>query len=369
VSVILDALVDSKNFPEESLSMTQQHSSGRSLRFAEDFVDASAQRRYRLLELDEAERVGSTALTVKRSAAGASVLCSGTATFVLKTVETSNTLLLLRGDGDAAVAQLGSYYECVKCRASMATLAQLLADAGAAGVELSALRRRVPASDAEISAALVQLKAIGVERGGSTRYVLLPSFDVARLLRMALAELQLHDDMSLERVDVERLVDGVARLEPQRDTVRALLQLYVVGGVFQFDAAALVFARSLLERRPRWLLREFMAEWRALLPPISGAEPPQLDQLLRGIALIDDADDDADDDGEDHSTVALFDRDSLSLDAPTRLTQMFAKRARWPVAHVEPYLGELLAPAQLAKLLQRATRTVTVNERKYFVPK
>jgi hypothetical protein len=345
-------------------------SSGRSLRFAADFVDASAQRRYRLLELDEAERVGSTALTVKRSAAGASVLCSGTATFALKTVETSNTLLLLRGDGDAAVAQLGAYYECVRCRASMATLAQLLADAGAAGVELSALRRRVPASDAEIDAALAQLKAIGVERGASRRVVLLPSCDVARLLRMALAELQLHDDMSLAQVDVERLVDGVARLEPQRDTVRALLQLYVVGGAFQVDAAALVFARSLLERRPRWLLREFMAEWRALLPPASGgAEPPQLDQLLRGVALIDDAADDADDDGEDHSTVALFDRDSLSLDAPTRLTQMFAKRARWPVADVEPYLGELLAPAQLAKLLQRATRTVTVNERKYFVPK
>jgi hypothetical protein len=283
-------------------------------------------------------------------------------------VETSNTLLLVKSDEPESVrASLDSYYECVKQRPSLTTLVQLLADAGADGVDVRVLRRRVPASDAEINAALVQLKAIAID--GGARFALLPASHVARLLQMALAEIQLHDDMSLQSVDLDRLVDGVARLEPNRDTVRTLLQLYVVDGAFQIDAAALVFARSLLERRPRWLLRDFLAEWRALLPPGGAAVLPQLEQLLLGVALIDENADDADDDGEDHSTVSLFDRDSLSLDAPTRLTQMFAKRSQWPVAHVEPYLSELLTPPQLAKLLQKATRTVTVRDRKFFVPK
>lgn len=339
------------------------------LTFDASFCDSSKRHRYRLLELDDAERIGTTSLTVKSNGTGdGAVLCSDTATFVLKKVETSNALLLIDSARDSArvLAQLDALYECVKAQPSMQRLAQLLAEAGSEGVALSHIRRHVPASDAEIDVALRQLRALPVQQqqpaaAGDQRFFVLSPTEAARLLQMAIAEVQLHDDMSIDRIDLRRLVDAVARLEPNRHTVQALLQHYVVDGAMMLDAVALVFARALLERRTVWREREFLAEWRALLPPTVAQLPP-LEQLLLGIALIDNSGDAFDD-----SLLTLFDRDSLSLDANTRLTQMFAKRAQWPVAHVEPYLAPLLAPAQLAKLLQRSTRTVTVDNRKYFV--
>ncbi len=352
--------------------------------FDSNFQSATRSNQYRLLELDDADRIGSNRLVVKSVGAAGAVLCSETATYAVKRVETSNTLLLARGS--TVLASCDAYYECVRVRASLQRLAQLLADAGAAGVSLAALRRLVPASDAEIDAGLVALRAVPLQeqqqqqqqqpelqqqqpklqnQQSGARWALLPAPHVARLLQMALAERQLRPDATRDD-----LVDAVARLEPQRATVDALLRLYVSdAGHFHLDAAALVFARALLDRRPKWRLRDFFAEWRALLPD-AHHDAAHLEQLLLGLAIVDDDDDaDHDDDGDDHSTVALFDRDALSLDAPTRLTQMFARRARWPVAHVEPYLAELLTPPQLAKLLQRATRTVTLNDRKYFVAK
>jgi hypothetical protein len=340
------------------------------LTFDSSFCDSTKRQRYRLLELDDAERIGTTSLTLKSNGTGdGAVLCSDTATFVLKKVETSNALLLIdtARDSSRVLAQLDAFYECVKSQPSMQRLAQLLADAGSDGISLSQIRRRVPASDAEIDVALRQLRALPVAplgSGGSNadpRFFVLSPSEAARLLQMAIAEVQLHDDMSIDRIDLRRLVDAVALLEPNRHTVHALLQHYVVDGAMMVDAVALVFARALLERRTVWRESEFMAEWRALLPPTVAQLPP-LEQLLLGIALIDNSGDAFDD-----ALLTLFDRDSLSLDANTRLTQMFAKRAQWPVAHVEPYLAPLLAPAQLAKLLQRSTRTVTIDDRKYFV--
>lgn len=333
-----------------------------SFHFDQVFHESTRSNHYRLLELDDADRIGTSSLTIKSVGAAGSVLCSDTATYALKRVETSNALLLVRGNA-TVLASCDAYYECVRQRASLQRLAQLLADAGAAGVPLAALRRHVPASDAEIDAGLAALRAVPLDAG--LRWALLPANHVARLLQMALAERLLNPDATRDA-----LVDAVARLEPERATVDALLRLYVSdAGEFQLDAAALVFARALLERRPKWRLRDFVAEWRALLPDAQH-DAARLEQLLLGLALVDDEDAaTADDDGEDHSTVSLFDRDSLSLDAPTRLTQMFARRARWPVAHIEPYLADLLTPPQLAKLLQRATRTVTLNDKKYFVAK
>lgn len=333
--------------------------------FDSSFTDASKQQRYRLLELDDAERIGSSALTIKSNGSDGAVLCTDTATFVMKRVETSNALLLIDRPRDAAavVASLDAYYECVRAQPSLQRLAQLLAEAGAEGVALSQLRRRVPASDAELAGALKQLRALTVdESAADPRFFVLSPSETARLLQMAIAELQLHDDLSVDRVDLPRLVDAVAVLEPNRHTVLALLQHYVVDGAMLIDEVALVFARALLVRRAQWRESDFMAEWRALLPP-SVAPLPPLEQLLLGIALIDRGADGDDVDAQ----LTLFDRDQLSLDAPTRLTQMFAKRAQWPVAHVEPYLAPLLAPPQLAKLLQRATRVMTINGRKFFV--
>lgn len=336
-----------------------------SISFDASFTDATKQQRYRLLELDDVDRIGATALTVKSNGNDGAVLCTDTATFVMKKVETSNALLLIdrSRDSSTVLASLDAYYECVKAQPSLQRLAQLLADAGVEGVALSQLRRRVPASDAELDLALRQLRALTTTDGAvaDPRYFVLPPSETARLLQMAIAEIQLHDDLSVERVDLPRLVDAVALLEPNRHIVQALLQHYIVDGAMQIDAVALVFARALLERRAQWRESEFMAEWQALLPP-SVAQLPQLEQLLLGLALVDRVD-------EGDAQLTLFDRDQLSLDAPTRLTQMFAKRAQWPVAHVEPYLAPLLASAHVAKLLQRATRIVTIDGRKFFVHK
>ena len=74
---------------------------------------------------------------------------------------------------------------------------------------------------------------------------------------------------------------------------------------------------------------------------LQGMQPEQ--GMLSGLALVETA-------GEEE-VVMHFPAGALSRDAATRFAQLFAARARWRAAALEPYLADVQAPGQSVQQL------------------
>ena len=334
------------------------------LQFSALFTQNIERKRYRIVQLPDSFLTDNEHLWIKESAAsGSAVLCTQSESFLMKSVETSNSLLLC-DEQNVLHSSLDSFYELTSVKPVLSSLKALLLGAGKAGVDRKTIFAQVAASEQEIDRALKEFEAI---ENVDNRFYLIPFDDKIDLLKMCLSEYYLVDrDECDETVVRSRLLTAMSRVCDDQNECEKLLNYYLdrKSGELNVERISLLVARLLLARQAVWREEMFLVEWRAMLSTeMTEHSLPTIDKLI-GLAIVYDAKD-WEERGEQRILVA-FDREQLSLDPAVRIKQLFSKRTQWPLNQFEVYLQDICTSAEVLTWIQRKCRAVDGGRKLIF---
>ena len=287
------------------------------------------------------------------------VLCTGSKTYSMKKVETSNTIFVIGGSETSEfelTSRCSDYYEIRSTAPRLEQVEQLLRPAQYDGAEaeaenpvdpnnllsLSELQERVQASQEELAAAL-QSHGV-VEMDGKLRIVSRAALrEVARGLLDTVIErgwsltglevdkcsAAMNVDAVLLRFTLAKMGEEVA--EPEGSSSRWNLD---AGAVARVTAHGLFFAQQQQQQQQRegWEYQDFLLTWGARTPGCVEHPDPA---LLAGICVRV---------GVGADTHKAFFRycpvDDLPPDADARLATLFAIKPTFSTEELEPYLAE-----------------------------
>ncbi|XP_062501736.1 sister chromatid cohesion protein DCC1-like isoform X2 [Corticium candelabrum] len=319
---------------------------------------------YRLLELppqlEDSLQTGET-LVVRGQIQEEAVLCSQTATYEMKVVDVSNTMLIcprLRTPEDSSFkeqkmedvirhldvcATIGSYYEVRPCRPRLAKLKQILQTSAYKGPELEELSTRlysledlldsVQASEKELLTALQQFGAF--ELNGKWRILEVQYEEGAFTSILTLLDEKMWSYKSVPLGECCMLLE---ELYP-RFVVKHCLELYGqkctseddVDDIYCFDELKVCqfYAEYLLRPAGRFNIDDFLESWQQSVP--SGMQT-SLQQLM-GLALWDlDA---------RPPVIWHFPARDLPEDSTERFARLFKTRTKWTLEEIEPFIRDL----------------------------
>eukprot|EP00884_Botryococcus_braunii_P022985 jgi/Botrbrau1/9370/Bobra.354_2s0025.1 len=329
---------------------------------------------YRLLEVDEEvlQDIILSRVVVKGRSEDEAVLCTESATYAVKSVETTNTVLLI-GDHAGNVTSHGkasSHLELLRTAPRTHTLEALLQDAtyddgdseGQATHSPSASRKRgftfqellreVQASAEELRAALHERGAIeldGVWRRVEETYL-------GELLEVVLltAVVQGWPFQALPCTDMATCLqaDGY---DPRIVQHCLMLHSTEEPGAPCPESVSLCntkicryFARKLFKTKTRWYVSEFMEQWKGQVP--EGFAPQE--SMLRGEGLVEEV--------AGARILNHFPVSGLPEEPAERFRLLFAARPQWTRAELEPYLQGLQVANKLVEAVLLAhTRSQT----------
>jgi len=202
-------------------------------------------------------------------------------------------------------------------------------DAPPPGCSWEELSLRVQCSEAQLRDGLKALDAF-LCRG---RWCLLEQSYLQRLLDMLLLTAQ-SNGWPLSAVPGEALASSLAEDGYDDAVSRHALTLFAAPSpgdlwALQLRPVAVAKARAVLGAAGnRMRLSDFLPAWQKAVPEELG--PPQLD-MLRAEALTETA--------VGEQWIAAFPIDALPRSAKARFEALFARRARWTRAEIEPYLA------------------------------
>ncbi|KAI9021100.1 sister chromatid cohesion protein Dcc1 [Hyaloraphidium curvatum] len=292
-------------------------------------------------------------------------LVAGNATFLLRSVQTSNTTILVapvRGHdvadtlfapSDETDARYGtllltsSYIEVLPTAPKVARVKTLLEQVPyrgpdeeleeAVGYSIAELQNRVQASDGEIEQVLRDMDAIAIE--GRWR-VLDPEYMqavVAMIIDSAVA-----DGLDLESLDLDQAVSASLDSGYPDEVLEHVFRNFfqrIEGGAWSLDVRKLTkfTGLHLLGQKNRMEKDEFLRLWGQK----PGVEQPSLD-LLKGFVLVDEVHP-----RQAEQMITFFPKTDLSLDPATRFRQLFDRRQRWSESEFVPFVEDL-APTKKA---------------------
>jgi hypothetical protein len=140
---------------------------------------------------------------------------------------------------------------------------------------------------------------------------------------------------ALDSMPLEEAVDTMVGDGIDGPVARHVITMFTSTGAVDWsvalDACAVCAEKAcaLLEEKTVWRLADFQAAWSKACPP---EMPPQLD-MLRGLALVEPQ-------GADH-TVSAFMAVDLPPKPKERFAMLFARKERWALAELEPYLAQV----------------------------
>jgi sister chromatid cohesion protein DCC1 len=367
------------------------------------YGDAFGSEDFKLLEVDERilKELLQDGLTIKGGPDDEAVLCTSAATYAIKYVSTSNTVLLIppsekitNGNNDdgmgftmaQVVATSSGHLELVETAPQLDNLKTLLnqrpyvedleggqmqEDEPLEGLySWDDLTTMVQASDRQLKEALKALNAVQI---GDYWRVVDERFMQGLLEVIFLSAVQHDWDLKClqEAAVVQALKDDC--YSPQ--IVRHCLSCYgkkgstllndcktshVIGftlneengikecsQLWELDdtKVCLHYAKLLLRDSAKWKLEEFMKEWRRTTP--AGMEPSI--EMLRGEALVEKL--------GPESWLQLYSISSLPTKPADRFSALFKERAKWEWDDLEPYLRDMQTPGQSVEaMLLKYTR-------------
>ncbi|KAJ3023673.1 Sister chromatid cohesion protein DCC1 [Thoreauomyces humboldtii] len=296
------------------------------------------------------------------------VICTDTSTYAVRSVQTSNSMLLLRplddhlNDWDASRPVysvqdcVSAYTELTPCLPRLDRLAVLLKDSVYRGPEEEArgikrrnrdgeegptqvyttesLRDTIQASDSQLQAGLEAIRA--VELDGVWR-LLDPEYQ-ASILRYLL-ECAAAEEMPLDRLLLSALIEAMEDMDVPACIVRHALEHFSdssTDGVYEISASRIsrFFGEQLLanaEARKTHLHR-FKTQWRSVVPDVLAVDL----SMLHGLYLLED-----EAMGPTGTTIVYFPKDQLPLDAKARFEMLFQVRKKWTRSDVLPYISDL----------------------------
>ena len=335
--------------------------------------------RYRLVEFPEAllkeiegnQGSGEPAFYIRGNAEDEAVLCTPTATFLMRDAENSNSLLLSTVDSDARTLtvreNLGGVIELARIPPRLAKVREMLNRRPYAGVESEVRLDRdqlygrdellavVQASEAELSHYLDVLHAFMLD--GVYR-VLEPSYLdelLATLFACALSNRWPADAVPVD-LAVEEIVktnaafcDASARNAIDAFSDKAASQLTPGGTVaLSPERVCLHFAERLFEQSARWNYEAWNAAWAERVGPLFAVDR----SVLAGHALLEPTLEGAD--------IVYFPSSALPLEPLARFQRLFAVRPRWQHSDIVPYIRDIAASdIHLDSLLLKHTRPFT----------
>ncbi|PRP86995.1 sister chromatid cohesion protein DCC1 [Planoprotostelium fungivorum] len=314
----------------------------------------------RLFEVDEdlLSRLsnGSTQLVMRGDGASEAVLCSSNTTYLLRTVESTNTTLLFRQHQNIdpkekhgtniipeAVSSVDHHIELVKIQPKLQMLRTMLYECPYRGsnemegegnrYSRDDLRKRVQASDAEVEEALKDLGAFEIQ--GHLR-VFAPEYE-SELTDTILAEIA-SNDMQIDGFSEESVTDAVENGsggEIDRGDIRLCLRNFTKNSqrpkclALDPQRVAVHKANQLFKIKKIWNLDDFIAQWEAYMPHGLGA--PQLD-FIGGVAIT------------DKNSIEHYPKWQLAGDQRTRIRQLFQKKQFWKTQEIAPYVSDIVPP-------------------------
>ncbi|KAL2653242.1 hypothetical protein R1flu_021370 [Riccia fluitans] len=378
-----------------------------SVKYAENFTSEEP---YKLLEVDEAilQELLENGLTIKGAREDEAVLCTSEATYAMKFVSTSNTVLLVppskaakRVDDDVAkcdfmeegeeesketdvgvVATASGHIELVEVAPNMEKLKALVSERPFRDDEMSVdyeddegneyigrlytwdeLSASIQASDRQLKE---ELKKLGAAEIGKYWRTIDPGY-MHNLLEILLST-AIQDDWSFkalrESVVLRRLeADGFPpqvvlscletfgiRVHPSGEDSSTSHGTASVGEdtpVWALDEGRICgqYAKVLFSAKPKWRMDDFMEEWRVITPSWM---TPHID-MLRGEALVEKV-------GMD-TWLDEFSSSLLPTRPDARFSALFRRRSKWEWEDLEPYFRDLKIPGQsLEAMLLKYTR-------------
>ncbi|KAL3685004.1 hypothetical protein R1sor_003026 [Riccia sorocarpa] len=377
------------------------------VKYAETFT---SEEHYKLLEVDEAilQELLENGLTIKGGQEDEAVLCTMKATYAMKFVSTSNTVLLVppseptqRVDDNAAaksdfreekeskselgvVATASGHIELVEIAPKMEKLKALVSqrpfrddeigmdydddieetECSGRLVTWDELSASIQASDSQLKE---ELKKLGAAEIGKYWRTVDPGY-MQNLLEILL-NTAVQDDWSLKAL---REAEVVRRLEgdgfPPQVVVSCLekfgVQVQPASGedgstshetahggqetaVWALDEGKICgqYAKILLSMKPKWKVEEFIEEWGLITPSWTA---PHID-MLRGEVLVEKI-------GME-SWLHEFSSSLLPTRPDARFSALFSRRSKWEWEDLEPYLRDLKIPGQSVEaMLLKYTR-------------
>ncbi|KAI8820432.1 sister chromatid cohesion protein Dcc1 [Fimicolochytrium jonesii] len=316
-----------------------------------------------------------TGLVIRGLESDEAVLCTPTTTYALRSVQTSNTMLLLRESvrdvdemdtgGEARRLYeiheaMTTYQEMVPCQPRLDRLRQLLEEAMYRGPgEEAGIRARrkqdgqemklyttddfrdmIQASDAEIQKGLEDVGAVLMDG----RWRLLDSSYKTSTLKYLLIS-AIAEDMSIDSLPELTCVALMKEEGVPECVVRQLLR-YFANEVEERDGE--VFYKLSEDKIGRYLgeqllataelrqtpLANFMRTWREHVP-----ENISIDiQMLKGLCLLEES--------PNKTVIQYFPKSLLPMDAKSRFETLFRCRKKWSGAEIMPYVEDLAPTAQ-----------------------
>ncbi|BBM99421.1 sister chromatid cohesion protein DCC1 [Marchantia polymorpha subsp. ruderalis] len=350
---------------------------------------------YRLLEVDEAllQELLHSGLTIKGGREDEAVLCTSKATFAMKFVSTSNTVLLVppspRGsdgcdaevDEDLPRAEVGivatasGHIELVETAPRLENLQALvsrrpfkddenLGEEEAEDGELytwDELSARTQASDHQLRDALRKLEA--AEIGRFWRVV---DPDYMHNLLGILLSAAVQNDWSLKALQGSEVIRSLEAHFPAPVVITCLDKFGVRAGpspknpvqgqescgsgaadlwALDDEKICIHYAKLLLRDKTKWKLEDFLEEWAMITPSWMSVDL----NMLRGEALVEKV-------GLE-SWLHQFSCSLLPCRPDARFTALFSRRSKWEWEDLEPYLKDLRVPGQSVEaMLLKYTR-------------
>ncbi|KAI9010494.1 sister chromatid cohesion protein Dcc1 [Phycomyces nitens] len=319
-------------------------------------------------------------VTIKGLAEDEAVLCTDTATYSVRQVNTSNSMLLVIPESNnemTVVDDLSSSIELIPCLARLQRIDSLLRDTSYAGHQREAelkektfytytdLLSLVQASEAELRQGLEERNAF--ELNGYCRVV-----DQSHLHRLfdVLVSYCILQDIDVKAIPLgvakQMIREGVSEDEeyltgPVPDqAIIACLRSFATNTNFGLDDDIVCLDEArvcnflgrfilLSEKGKEWLLEDFMEMWKRLTPDVFS---PSLD-MLKGLCICNER-------VAVHQNqiyVSYFPVAELSTDPAQRFASLFAEKKLWSVDEIRPYIEDLASDRKKQEsLLLKFTR-------------
>ncbi|KAI9014689.1 sister chromatid cohesion protein Dcc1 [Gaertneriomyces semiglobifer] len=353
--------------------------------------------RYMLMELPKAiaDQIASElsdgcdtplSLTIRGNDNDEAVICTPNQTYTVRSVQSSNALLIAAPSEAMSrtyevQTALSCYHELSLTRPRLDRLRSLLSQSYYTGpvdesrnvgkrqegiqtlemLDFDALKSRIQASDAELTAGLEELGAVCLD--GFWR-LLSPEYQESTLkfiLVSAAAE-----DIPLERMSLSGCLDMIDEEDIPPSIVKHILQFYAertetsetdtIYTLSQYKIARF-FGKQLLAsaEATRFSVKTFMERWRAQVPETLTIS---LD-MLQGLCLIDPE--------PTGQSIRYFPKSVLPMDAKPRFEMLFQVRRKWLRQDILPYIDDLASdPKKLDAILLKYGRMSKVTDQTFY---
>ncbi|KXS13395.1 hypothetical protein M427DRAFT_156679 [Gonapodya prolifera JEL478] len=323
------------------------------------FGDTHSSDSYRLLELpsdlvplfqdeDGSEDDGS-GLIIRGLPNDNLVLVTGDATFNVRGLQTSNSMLILgseREDGSRQiVAQTSTYLELTLATPKLERLKVLLMEhvfdpeedqmevSDVPALDTETLRSATQASDEELYKGLSELHAINID--GHWK-ILAPRYIKSLLLTIVYAAVAA--DQPLSRLDLDWCTSVLSDGErpPRGDVVEHVLHMFSEAEyppIYSFSPPLIstFLGKYILKEHKSLPLDSFMLGWRKETPPDCEVDL----KFLEGFYVTETAP------GRSITHIHYISKDDLSLEPKDRFQELFARKQRWEEAELLPFIRDL----------------------------